>query len=127
MGEVAHRFGMPTHVLRHWESMGLLAPARDSAGRRRYRRDDVVRVATIRRQKDAGMSLAQVAVLLDAEAPRRHAVLEEHLAELDRRAEEIRVAREMTEHAYGCEAHDISTCPRFQAHVADLLRAFDAR
>lgn len=117
---------MPTHVLRHWESERLLEPGRDSGGRRRYDRDDIARVAAIRRQKDAGMSLEQIRVLLDADAPRRHAVLQEHLAELDRRAEEIRIAREMTEHAYGCKAHDIGTCPRFQAHVADLVAAFDA-
>ena len=70
------------------------------------------------------MSLEQIRVLLDADAPRRHAVLQEHLAELDRRAEEIRIAREMTEHAYSCTAHDIGACPRFQAHVADLVAAF---
>ena len=75
VGEVAERFGMPTHVLRHWESEGLLEPDRDHGGRRRYDRDDVTRVAAIRRQKDAGMSLEQIRVLLDADAPRRHAVL----------------------------------------------------
>ncbi|QBX56581.1 MerR family transcriptional regulator [Nocardioides seonyuensis] len=126
VGEVAERFGMPTHVLRHWESEGLLEPDRDTGGRRRYGRDDITRVAAIRRQKDAGMSLEQIRVLLDADAPRRHAVLQEHLSDLDRRAEEIRIAREMTEHAYSCRAHDLSTCPGFQAHVADLVAAFDA-
>lgn len=125
VGEVAQRFEMPTNVLRHWESVGLLTPGRDAGGRRRYERDYIVRVATIRRQKEAGMTLDQIAVLLDAEAPRRHAILEQHLAELERRAEEIRISREMTEHAFNCEAHDISTCPRFQAHVADQLAAFE--
>ncbi len=70
IGEVAERFGLETHVLRHWEDVGLLAPARDSAGRRRYGRDDVVRVATVIRSKAAGMSLDQILVLLDADAPR---------------------------------------------------------
>ena len=28
IGEVAGRFGLPAHVLRHWESVGLLAPVR---------------------------------------------------------------------------------------------------
>ncbi|WP_301184415.1 MerR family DNA-binding transcriptional regulator [Streptomyces sp. 6-11-2] len=37
IGAVAERFGLPTHVLRHWEAMGLLAPAaaaRPRTGRR---------------------------------------------------------------------------------------------
>ena len=28
IGELAARFGLATHVLRHWEDMGLLSPAR---------------------------------------------------------------------------------------------------
>jgi MerR family copper efflux transcriptional regulator len=121
IGEVADRFGLETHVLRHWEDVGLLTPARDGAGRRRYGRDDVVRVATVIRNKAAGMSLDQILVLLDAEAPERHVVLEAHLADLDRRMEEMRRSREMTEHALRCRAHDVATCPRFAAIVEDLV------
>lgn len=57
VGDLAVRFGLETHVLRHWEAMGLLSPARDGAGRRRYGSDDAFRVATIIRSKAAGMSL----------------------------------------------------------------------
>lgn len=121
VGEVAARFGLATHVLRHWEDVGLLRPARDGAGRRRYVRDDVVRVAVVLRSKAAGMTLEQIVVLLDAEARDRHEVLEGHLADLDRRMEEMRRSREMTEHALRCRAHDIATCPRFEAGVEDLL------
>jgi len=121
IGEVADRFGLETHVLRHWEDMRLLAPARDSAGRRRYGRDDVVRVATVIRSKAAGMSLEQILVLLDAGSADRHQVLEAHIADLDRRMEEMRRSREMTEHALSCRAHDIATCPRFSAIVEDLV------
>jgi MerR family transcriptional regulator, copper efflux regulator len=121
IGDVASRFGLETHVLRHWESMGLLTPSRDPAGRRRYGRDDMVRVAVIIRSKAAGMSLEQVAVLLDAEAPDRHRVLDAHVADLDRRMEEMRRSREMTVHALECRAHDIATCPHFRSRVEDLV------
>lgn len=121
IGEVAARFGLETHVLRHWEDVRLLAPARDGAGRRRYGRDDVVRVATVVRSKAAGMSLEQIQVLLDAGAPERHQVLEAHLADLDRRMAEMVRSRAMTEHALRCRAHDIAACPRFSAIVEDLV------
>ena len=121
IGEIASRFGLETHVLRHWEDMGLLTPSRDSADRRRYVRDDLVRIAVIVRSKAAGMSLEQIAVMLDAEAPERHRVLEEHIADLDRRMDEMRRSRAMTEHALSCRAHDIATCPRFKEGVADLV------
>ncbi len=121
IGDAAKRFDLDTHVLRHWEDMGLLAPARDTADRRRYERDDLVRIAVIVRSKAAGMTLEQIAVMLDAEAPERHRVLEEHIADLDRRMDEMRLSREMTVHALSCRAHDIATCPRFKAAVDDLV------
>jgi len=114
---------MPTHVLRHWESVGLLRPERDGAGRRRYVEDDIVRIAIIRRSKDAGMTLEQIAVLLDDGSAGRHEVLHAHLDDLDRRMEDMRRSREMTAHALRCRSHDIATCPRFRAGVADVLAA----
>ncbi|MFY9714617.1 MAG: MerR family transcriptional regulator [Microbacterium sp.] len=124
MGDVAARFDLPTNVLRHWESVGLLRPERDPAGRRRFGEDDVVRIAVIQRSKAAGMSLEQIGVLLDDGSAGRHQVLQEHLDDLDRRMDEMRRSREMTEHAMQCRSHDIATCPRFRAGVADVLARF---
>lgn len=121
IGEIAARFGLETHVLRHWEDVGLLAPERDSGGRRRYVVDDLTRIAVILRSKAAGMSLGQIVALLDAEAPGRHEVLTDHLADLERRMAEMVRSREMTEHALRCRAHDIATCPRFEEAVADIV------
>lgn len=121
IGELAAKFGLETHVLRHWESMGLLAPLRDGAGRRRYGEGDLVRVAVIVRNKAAGMSLEQVRALLDPDPAVRHRVLQRHLDELAGRMREMERSREMTEHAMRCRAHDITSCPRFRAGVDDLI------
>jgi len=121
VGEGARRFGLATHVLRHWEDVGLLAPARDAGGRRRYGADDVTRVAAIVRNKDAGMSLEQIRLLFDGEADGRHQVLREHLADIDERIRALEVSRAMTEHALRCDRHDITTCPRFREALASTL------
>lgn len=121
VGEMAQRFGLPTHVLRYWEDEGLLSPDRDGGGRRRYGPDDLARVAIVVRNKAAGMTLAQIRVLLDAEAAGRHTVLEEHLADLERRMRDMEHSRAMTRHALECQAHDITTCPNFRAAVQDLI------
>jgi hypothetical protein len=55
IGATAARFGLATHVLRHWEDLGLLHPERNSADRRLYGDDDLVRIAVILRSKAAGM------------------------------------------------------------------------
>jgi MerR family copper efflux transcriptional regulator len=124
VGQVAEKFDLPTNVLRHWESVGLLRPDRDPADRRRYGRDDVVRVAVIQRSKAAGMTLDQIRVLMDSEARGRHEVLEAHIADLDRRMEEMRQSKEMAQHAFSCEQHDVTSCPGFRSHVEDLLTDF---
>ena len=121
IGELAGRFDLETHVLRHWEDVGLLLPARDSAGRRRYGRDELVRVAVILRSKAAGMSLEQIGVLLDSSSADRHRILQQHLDDLAVRMDEMARSQAMTEHALNCRAHDIATCPRFREGVEDLL------
>ena len=123
VGEVAERFDLATHVLRHWEDMGLLTPTRDSAGRRRYDRDDLVRVAVIQRSKQAGMSLDQIRHLVDSDAPGRHQVLEAHLADIQQRIVSLELSRAMTEHALRCQAHDITTCPNFRRRLDEVLEA----
>lgn len=121
ISDLASRFDLPTHVLRHWESIGLLEPRRDASGYRRYGHDELVRIAIIQRNKLAGMSLEQIRVLLDAEAQDRHQVLEAHLRDLEERMLALERSRDMTEHALRCRAHDITACPRFVAAVEDLV------
>ncbi|TWH03633.1 DNA-binding transcriptional MerR regulator [Nocardioides sp. J9] len=121
IGELADRFDLETHVLRHWEDRGLLAPERDSAGRRVYTEDDAYRVATILASKASGMSLEQIRTLLDASTDGRRDALRAHLEEIDRRQAEIDRSRHLTQHALECRAHDIAACPGFQAHVEDIV------
>ncbi|UMG94303.1 MerR family transcriptional regulator [Nocardioides sp. TF02-7] len=130
VGELGERFGLATHVLRHWEDVGLLTPERDPAGRRVYSEPDVYRVAVIVSSKAAGMSLDQIRALLDAEADGRRDILREHLTDLEARMAEMERSRHLTEHALECRAHDIANCPNFRSHVADVVagtrRAFAA-
>ncbi len=122
IGDVAARFDLATSVLRHWEDVGLLEPARDAAGRRVYTDDDVTRIAMIVRSKSSGLKLDRIAVILGPRSVDRHEALAEHLAWIDRHIAELKQWRAMTEHALECEAHDITTCPRFRSGVDDVLK-----
>lgn len=121
VGQLAERFDLEAHVLRHWEDKGLLRPARDPAGRRVYGEDDAYRVATILASKASGMSLDQIRTLVDATTDGRREALRAHLTELDRRQADLERSRHLTQHALECRAHDITTCPGFQTHVADIV------
>ncbi|CAH0190615.1 HTH-type transcriptional regulator HmrR [Microbacterium oxydans] len=124
IGDVAREMGLPTNVLRHWEAVGLLSPERDAGSRRKYGEDQIVRIAVIQRSKGAGMTLEQIGVMLDDSSQERHQVLQQHLDDIDRRMEDMRRSRAMTEHAMQCRSHDIATCPRFRENVADVMARF---
>ncbi|MEQ4722991.1 MerR family transcriptional regulator [Nonomuraea sp. B19D2] len=115
IGELAERFDLAPHVLRHWEAMGLLTPAHRVNGRRRYTRDHVIRVMTIIRAKAAGMSLEQIRdILTVAGQAERQALLQRHHAELEHRLQEISASKALIEHLMQCTADDFTQCPAYQ-------------
>ncbi|MEV5891377.1 MerR family transcriptional regulator [Nonomuraea fuscirosea] len=118
IGELAERFGLAPHVLRHWESMGLLTPASRVNGRRRYTRDHVIRVMTIIRAKAGGLSLEQIRGVLDAAGrAERRALLRRRHEELARRLEEIAASKRLIEHLMECGADDFTRCPDYRRIV----------
>lgn len=119
IGILAQRFGLATHVLRHWESMGLLTPARDAAGRRRYTTADLTRVAVILRAKEAGLSLDTIRSLVTAAAPAtRTEILHKEAEVLRSRIAAARASLGLIECALGCGHEDLARCGHFQEAVA---------
>ncbi|MFD3687178.1 MerR family transcriptional regulator [Nocardiopsis sp. NPDC058631] len=115
IGELAGEFGLATHVLRHWESEGVLEPSHRSGGRRRYSPAQRVQVALVLQAQEAGLSLAQIRGVVTApDGGSRRARLAEHLALLDERLERLRAAREMVAHVVSCDAEDVLECPRMR-------------
>jgi len=119
IGELAARHGLGTHVLRHWEDMGLLTPRRTSTGRRVYGPADATRIGLILLGKDAGLSLEQTRQLLTAAGDRdaRSKVYERHVAGLRQRIAAAQASLDIIEHAAQCTAEDITTCPDLHAKL----------
>lgn len=122
IGELASRFGLATHVLRHWEDMELLSPARGVAGRRVYGSIHVTRVAEILLCKDAGFSLQQLRTLFTApDRDRRREVLRGQLAQVRARMARLALSQTLLEHGLRCRHEDYQSCPQFQAMVLARL------
>lgn len=69
IGETAGLLGVSTRTLRHWDEIGLLQPAwRTSADYRLYTETDIERALTILTYRSAGLSLGEIADLLDEQA-----------------------------------------------------------
>lgn len=99
VGKLGHLAGVTADTVRFYERAGLLNNAqRSTSGYRLYGAADVDRVRFIRRARDLGFSLEEVAQLLalsDGQgAPRIREVAEKRLVEIDRRLAEITRVRE---------------------------------
>src|SRR6202035_3814283 len=84
VSDLARATGLSQRVLRHWEELGLVTPARTAAGHRRYGPGEITRLYQALALRQAGLRLAQIKTLLDARDPQSAATtLRAHLAELD--------------------------------------------
>ena len=123
IGDIAQRFDLPPHVLRHWESVGLLAPARDSGGQRRYGDGDLVRVAVILMAKEAGFGLRDLRTLLTDGSPMDYPeLLRRHIAVLDDRIAKATAAKQLIEHALACPV-PFDDCQHAQEQIAARIPA----
>ncbi|MEV6058795.1 MerR family transcriptional regulator [Nocardia asteroides] len=93
IGELAHRCGVSTRLLRYYEEQGLLHPDRDPNGYRSYPEASVAAVAKIRELLAAGLTTDDIAQLLpcaESDGPVQACemsvrIMSERTAELERR------------------------------------------
>ncbi|WP_222108050.1 MerR family transcriptional regulator [[Actinomadura] parvosata] len=122
IGDVAARFGLAPHVLRHWEAMGLLAPARAEGDRRRYGRDDLYRIAVILRAREAGIGLEDLRQMLTTTDPAaRRELLHRHREDLVRRIAAAQAQLDLLDCALTCDHEDFSSCRHFQAMLTERV------
>jgi len=119
IGEAAKASGVTAKMVRHYEAIGLLPPARRTeAGYRLYGDDDVRMLQFIHRGRALGFSLDQIADLLAlwrdkhrASADVRRLALE-HINELDRKIAELEaMKRTLASLASSCHGDARSDCP----------------
>jgi DNA-binding transcriptional MerR regulator len=92
IGEVARRAGVATSTVRFYERRGLLTADARRSGQRRYQDESLRRLVFIGMLQDAGLSLDDIAGVLDAAhvtdwkaiARRRLAVLDAEITRLQR-------------------------------------------
>ncbi len=109
IGEAASRSGVSAKMIRHYEALGLLAGvARRGNGYRQYGERDIHSLRFIKRARDLGFSMAEIAELLGLWQNRRRAsasvkrIAERHADELARRIEALSAMQRSLEHLIHC-------------------------
>src|SRR3954467_5349275 len=77
--------GVTLKMLRHYERRGLLSPHRTDAGHRRYGYRDLQQLERILSLRAMGLSLADIATGMHADAAARTSLLEQHRVTLEER------------------------------------------
>jgi MerR family transcriptional regulator, thiopeptide resistance regulator len=95
VGELARRTGLTVRALHHYDSIGLLRPSgRSDSGYRLYNRDDVARLHGIQTLRRMGLSLADVAKLLEAGTATLAPILARQTRALDEQIARAQALRE---------------------------------
>jgi MerR family copper efflux transcriptional regulator len=119
IGQAAQKSGVSAKMIRHYESIGLVARARRSdGGYRIYDANAIHRLRFIRRSRALGFSMKQIDQLLSLWRNRRRAsadvrrVAQHHIHDLDQKIEELQAMRrtlhQLVQHCQGDRRPD---CP----------------
>ena len=96
VGQMAQLAGVSARALRHYEDVGLLAPARGDNGYRLYSKHDARRLAQVLSMRACGLPLITIRAIFDNPNLDVHAALVAHLELLNSQEESLRGATERT-------------------------------
>ncbi len=119
IGEAAKLSGVSAKMVRHYESLGLLpAVSRTDSGYRQYGEREVHTLRFIRRARDLGFSMHEIAELLKLWQNQRRSsanvkkIAQQHLAQLDAKMAEMAAMRKTLQHlVHCCSGDDRPDCP----------------
>ena len=119
IGQAAERSKVSAKMVRHYESLGLLPTVgRTDAGYRQYTDREVHTLRFIKRSRDLGFSMAEIAQLLKLWQNKRRSsesvkkIALAHMAELDQRIEELQSMKRTLQHlADCCHGDERPDCP----------------
>ena len=119
IGTAARRAGISARMVRHYESLGLLAPVtRTEAGYRQYSEADVHALRFIRRARDLGFSMVEIGTLLSLWQDKQRAsasvkkIAQTHIDDLNTRIAAMQSMQRTLQQLVGCCAGDTRPdCP----------------
>ena len=118
IGEAARASGVSEKMIRHYEAIGLLHPARQANGYRAYAEPDVAVLRFIRHARDLAFPLEDIRRLLGLWRDRGRASAEvrglamEHIAALEAKAQALQAMATSLKHlAAHCHGDDRPDCP----------------
>lgn len=117
IGQLSEITGVPASAIRYWERHGLLPAPERRSGQRRYPPEAAQRIVVLRKCQQAGLTLAEIGELQE-DRPRRQAMIQAKIAEVEQRMIDLDHAHQLLVHAVQCGEEDIVGCPKFREQMA---------
>lgn len=111
IAEAAEQLGVDTHVLRHWDAMGVVVPHRLPSGHRDYDANLVDRARLVQVCQAAGFSLTEIRELGHLTTPGRVDRLIARREQVRDQIRALRRAERLLTHVVTCTHPIISDCP----------------
>ena len=119
IGEAARLSGVSAKMVRHYESLGLLPRvARTDSGYRQYSESEVHTLRFIKRARDLGFSMAEIAGLVSLWQNRRRTsagvrkIAQKHAQDLGQRIEAMQEMQRTLQHLiHCCHGDERPECP----------------
>lgn len=118
IGDVAERAGLPAKTIRYYEDIGLIRPARDANGYRRFSEQNLHKLAFLGRARALGFSIEDCRGLLALYEDESRAsadvrgIAQQHLRRIDEKIAQLRAMREtLADLVQACAGDHRPECP----------------
>ena len=118
ISDVAKRTGLPPKTIRYYEDIGLIRPARDTNGYRRFQETDAHKLAFLGRARALGFSIEDCRTLLALYEDETRAsadvnrVAQDHLKQIEDKLAQLESMRDTLTHlVHECAGDSRPDCP----------------
>ena len=127
IGDVAQRSGLPAKTIRYYEEIGLIRPQRGENGYRRFREQDLHKLAFLGRARALGFTIEDCRTLIalyedeSRESGQVKRVAEEHLHQIDDKLAQLQSMRTTLGHLiHACAGDHRPDCPILEDLAKDV-------
>jgi DNA-binding transcriptional MerR regulator len=122
VGQVASQLGLRVSAVHFYERRGLLPAVPRHRGQRRYDQRHLRRLALIGICQEAGLSLAQIRLLLTADPTSWRAMVRDQIGRIDQDLDRLARARQTLAGSLRCPAdHPAEECPHVHGMIDQYL------
>ncbi len=122
IGQLARRTGLAVSAIRYYETQGLIRPARNAGGQRRFLRSDIRRLSFVKIAQQFGFTLPKISALMASLPEERtptkrdwEKISRQFRTTLDAQIQTLKQLRDNLDGCIGCGCLSLKKCRLYNA------------